>query len=126
MTTIDYILFFIYLIGIIILGASFYDKDNTSDTFTTGDQKCPGWAVTLSIFATFVSSISYLALPGNAYGSNWNVFVFSLSLPIAAFIALRYFVPLYRRVNSPSAYTYLVEIGRASCRERVLGTRLVI
>jgi len=107
MTTIDYILFFSYLIGIIILGASFYDKDNTSDTFTTGDQKFPGWAVTLSIFATFVSSISYLALPGNAYGSNWNVFVFSLSLPIAAFIALRYFVPLYRRVNSPSAYTYL-------------------
>lgn len=107
MTTIDYVLFFTYLIGIIIVGASFYDKDKTSDTFTTGDQKFPGWAVTLSIFATFVSSISYLALPGNAYGGNWNVFVFSLSLPIAAFIALKYFVPLYRRVNSPSAYTYL-------------------
>lgn len=109
MTTIDYVLFFAYLIGIIIVGASFYDKDKTSDTFTTGDQKFPGWAVTLSIFATFVSSISYLALPGNAYGGNWNVFVFSLSLPIAAFIALKYFVPLYRRVNSPSAYTYLEE-----------------
>lgn len=109
MTTIDYVLFFAYLIGIIIVGASFYDKDKTSDTFTTGNQKFPGWAVTLSIFATFVSSISYLALPGNAFGGNWNVFVFSLSLPIAAFIALKYFVPLYRRVNSPSAYTYLEE-----------------
>src|SRR5690625_3823473 len=105
MTTIDYILFYSYLIGINILGDSFYDKDNTSDTFNTGDQKSPGWAVTLCIFATLVSSISYLALPGNAYGSNCNVFVFSLSLPIAAFIALRYFVPLYRRVNSASAYT---------------------
>src|SRR5690625_7378514 len=101
MTTIDYILFFSYLIGIIILGASFYDKDNTSDTFTTGDHKFPVLAVTLSIFATFVSSISYLAFMGNAYGSNWYVFVFSLSLPIAGFIVLRFIVLLYVCVFSP-------------------------
>ncbi|MBY5959951.1 sodium:solute symporter [Membranicola marinus] len=107
MTTIDYVLFFTYLIGIILLGASFYSKNKSSDAFTTGNQKFPAWAVTLSIFATFVSSISYLALPGSAYMGNWNVFVFSLSLPIAALIAVRYFVPLYRRVNSPSAYTFL-------------------
>lgn len=107
MTTIDYILFFTYLIGIIVLGASFYSKNKTSDSFTTGNQKFPAWAVTLSIFATFVSSISYLALPGSAYLGNWNVFVFSLSLPIAALIAMRYFVPLYRRINSPSAYMFL-------------------
>src|SRR5690606_19090350 len=67
----------------------------------------PAWAVTLSIFATFVSSISYLALPGSAYSGNWNVFVFSLSIPIASIIAVKYFVPLYRRINSPSAYTFL-------------------
>ena len=107
MTTIDYILFFAYLIGIILVGASFYSRNKSSDAFTTGNQQFPAWAVTLSIFATFVSSISYLALPGSAYLGNWNVFVFSLSLPIAAIIAVKYFVPLYRRINSPSAYTFL-------------------
>ncbi len=61
----------------------------------------------MSIFASFVSSISFLALPGNAYLSNWNGFVFSLSIPIAAFIAVKFFVPLYRKVNSLSAYTFL-------------------
>lgn len=61
----------------------------------------------MSIFATFVSSISYLALPGQAYQSNWNPFVFSLSLPFASLMAVKFFVPLYRSVNSPSAYTYL-------------------
>ena len=50
--------------------------------FITAGSKIPSWVVSFSIFATFVSSISYLALPGNAYGSNWNAFVFSLSLPI--------------------------------------------
>ncbi len=107
MTTIDYILFFTYLIGIIAVGASFYSKNKSSDAFTTGNQQFPAWAITLSIFATFVSSISYLALPGSAYSGNWNVFVFSLSLPIAAIIAIKYFIPLYRRINSPSAYTFL-------------------
>jgi SSS family solute:Na+ symporter len=46
-------------------------------------------------------------LPGNAYQTNWNAFVFSLSIPFAALIAIIFFVPLYRKINSPSAYTYL-------------------
>ena len=75
--------------------------------FITAGSKIPSWVVSFSIFATFVSSISYLALPGNAYGSNWNAFVFSLSLPIASVIAVKYFVPLYRKINSPSAYKFI-------------------
>jgi solute:Na+ symporter, SSS family len=46
-------------------------------------------------------------LPGVAYLSNWNSFVFSLSIPIAILLAVKFFVPLYRSVGSPSAYTYL-------------------
>ena len=107
MHTTDIVIFFTYLIGITIFGASFIRKNKTSSAFTLGNQSIPRWVVTLSIFATFVSSISYLALPGQAYLSNWNAFVFSLSLPLASFFAIRFFVPLYRSVNSPSAYTYL-------------------
>ncbi len=61
----------------------------------------------MSIFATFVSSISFLALPGNAFSGNWNGFVFSLSIPLAAWLAVKYFVPLYRKLKSESAYFYL-------------------
>jgi len=61
----------------------------------------------MSIFATFVSSISFLALPGNAYLTNWNSFVFSLSIPIAAILAVKFFVPLYRGIKSASAYYFL-------------------
>ena len=107
MQTLDLIIFFLYLIGITIFGGSFYRKNKTSSAFTLGNRSIPGWVVTMSIFATFVSSISYLALPGSAYLKDWNAFVFSLSLPIAAIVAVKVFVPLYRKVNSPSAYTYL-------------------
>ncbi|MGB4293043.1 MAG: sodium:solute symporter [Bacteroidales bacterium] len=103
----DIAIFFIYLAGIIVFGSSFYRKNKNATAFTLGNRNMPTWIVGMSIFATFVSSISYLALPGQAYQTNWNPFVFSLSLPFAAYMAVKFFVPLYRSVNSPSAYTYL-------------------
>lgn len=103
----DLLIFFLYLAGITLFGLSFYRKNKTSSAFTLGNKNIPRWVITLSFFATYVSSISYLALPGSAYLGNWNAFVFSLSIPVAAVIGMRVFVPLYRRVNSPSAYTFL-------------------
>ena len=105
--TIDVIIFFTYVAGICFFGVSFFNKNKTSKMFILAGGRIPSWVVSFSIFATFVSSISYLALPGSAYGSNWNAFVFSLSLPIASLIAVKYFVPLYRRINSASAYAYM-------------------
>lgn len=107
MRIIDIIIFILYLVGIILFGSSFYRKNKTSSAFTLGNNRIPTWVISMSIFATFVSSISYLALPGQAFQSNWNPFVFSLSLPLASWMAAKFFVPLYRSVNSPSAYTYL-------------------
>ena len=107
MKALDLIVFFAYMIGVTAFGSSFYRKNKSAAAFTLGNSNIPGWVVGMSIFATFVSSISFLALPGNAYLSNWNAFAFSLSIPVAAFMAVRFFVPIYRKANSPSAYTYL-------------------
>ena len=107
MEAVDIIIFLVYMAGVTLFGASFYRKNKTSSAFTLGNSNIPAWVISMSIFATFVSSISYLALPGIAYQTNWNAFVFSLSIPIAAFVALKFFIPLYRQINSPSAYTYL-------------------
>jgi len=109
MSTIDIIIFMVYLLGIVLFGISFYRKERTSADYSTGSGTLPAWVIGLSIFATFVSSISYLALPGAAFLGNWNPFVFSLSIPVAIYMAIRFFIPLYRSVGSPSAYTYLEE-----------------
>ncbi len=107
MKPVDILIFIAYLAGIVLFGSSFYRKNKSAAAFTLGNSNIPTWAVSMSIFATFVSSISYLALPGQAYQSDWNIFVFSLSIPFAILMAVKFFVPLYRSVNSPSAYTYL-------------------
>jgi len=66
MTGIDITIFILYLFGIVLFGSSFYRKNKTSSAFTLGNSNLPTWVITMSIFATFVSSISYLALPGQA------------------------------------------------------------
>ena len=60
----------------------------------------------MSIFATYLSSISYLALPGKAFADNWNPLVFSIALLPAGWIATRYFVPMYRASDDVSAYAW--------------------
>lgn len=103
----DSIVFFALVTGNILFGASFFFRNRTPDQFTAGSRNLPAFAVGMSIFATYVSSISFLALPGKAYMSDWNAFVFSLSIPVATIIAIRFFVPLYRGIGNISAYYYL-------------------
>jgi len=103
----DYLIFFAFTAGVVLFGCSFYVRSRSSDAFTKASGSLPGWMVGMSIFATYVSSISFLGIPGSAYAGTWNAFVFSLSIPVAAWLAARFFVPLYRSVNSASAYAYL-------------------
>lgn len=104
---VDFIVLVVYLAGVVGLGAWFVRRSRTTEGFMAAGRSMPGWVVGLSIFGTFVSSISFLALPGKAYGDNWNAFTFSLTLPIAAWIAVRWFVPFYRNSGEISAYQHL-------------------
>ncbi len=97
----------LYLAGVLAYGCWFMRRIKTPDQFMAAGRRIPGWAVGLSIFGTYVSSISFLALPGKAYDSNWNAFVFSLSLPLTTWMAVRWFVPFYRRSGEVSAYAHL-------------------
>ncbi|UBM59092.1 sodium:solute symporter [Marinilongibacter aquaticus] len=107
--SLDIAIICIYLLAVLAFGWMFYRKQTDASSFTRGNGRLPVWALSLSVFATFVSSISFLALPGNAFAKDWSSFVFSLSIPITAFLAVRFFVPLYRKINSDSAYAFLEE-----------------
>lgn len=107
MHIIDTIVFLLFTGGVVAFGCSFFKKKGTSEEFTSAGRSLPGWVVGMSIFATYVSSISYLGYPGKAFSGDWNAFVFSLSIPIASYFAARYFVPFYRSQDSISAYSFL-------------------
>ena len=109
MHLIDFIIFIVFTLGVVVFGCSFFKKGSSADEFTSAGHSIPGWVVGMSIFATYVSSISYIGYPGKAFAADWNAFVFSLSIPIASYFAAKYFVPFYRHSGSVSAYTFLEE-----------------
>ena len=104
---VDTVVLVLYMIGILGLGLYLARRNKSVDQFTFAMGRIPGWAVALSLFGTFVSSLSFLAIPGKAYGGNWNAFVFSLTVPIGALVAVKWFIPFYRRGKEVSAYTHL-------------------
>lgn len=108
-TWLDLIVLVVYFIATMGIGGYFFVRGKSRDTegYTAAGRSLPGIVVGLSIMATYLSSISFLALPGSAYTGNWNAFVFSLSLPIAAVVAVMYFLPYYRSRGEVSAYSHL-------------------
>jgi len=104
---IDMIIIAVYIGAIIVIGSYFGLKNGDSDHFVKAGGKLPGWAVGLSIFGTYLSSNTFIGVTGKAFGEDWNSFVFSLSLPIAAWIASKYFVPFYRKSGHISAYEHM-------------------
>jgi SSS family solute:Na+ symporter len=103
----DILVLVAYLAAVVGIGAWFAMRRGDAEDFMAAHQTLPGWAVGLSMFGSYVSSISFLANPGKAYDGNWNAFVFSLATPFAAAIAVRYFVPFYRHTGEISAYEHL-------------------
>lgn len=103
----DMSIILLYLVAMVLVGVWFSRKNKSSEQFTKASGSIPGWAVGISLYATFLSSNTFLGVPGKAFGTNWNAFVFSLSMPLAAWVAVRYFVPFYRTSGGVSAYTHL-------------------
>jgi len=106
-SSVDYFIIVFYLVGTTAFGAWFVKRSGDMKGFTLAGNLIPGWALGLSVMATYFSSISFLANPGKSYASDWSPFVFSLTLPIAMLFASRWFIPLYRNQVRTTAYEYL-------------------
>ncbi|MGY8642001.1 MAG: sodium:solute symporter [Verrucomicrobiales bacterium] len=107
MQTLDIIVLVVYIALVGGVGVWFAKRSHTSEGFMKAGGRLPSWVVGLSLFGTFLSSNTFIGVPGKAYAGNWNAFVFSLSIPIAVLIAVRFFVKFYRNSGEISAYEHL-------------------
>lgn len=103
----DFLVIGVYLLAMVGIGVYLSRKKQDSDQFIKASGSMPAWVLGISLYATFLSSNTFLGVPGKAYGTDWNAFVFSLSMPLAAWIAAKIFVPFYRKSGEVSAYTHL-------------------
>lgn len=106
MHVIDYIIVILSILAAIGTGVYFAHKQKDTSHYFAGGGKIPAWAVGISIFATLISSVTFLAYPGAAYADNWILLVQGLMVPIVLVALIGIIVPLFRKVIRLSTYEY--------------------
>lgn len=96
-----------YLLVITGIGFYFSRKNTNTEEYFVGGRSFSGWVIGLSLVGTSISSITFLAYPGDAFKTSWLRFVPNLMLPIGILIAAYFFLPFFRRGKITSAYEYL-------------------
>lgn len=96
-----------YLLLLVAVGFWFSRRERGADDFFLAGKRIPGWAAGLSIYATQLSAITFLAAPAVAYAQNWLLLPPILMILVCAPLVARYYLPFFRRLGSPSAYSYL-------------------
>jgi solute:Na+ symporter, SSS family len=103
---VDYAIIIISFIVSLAVGLKYaHRQKNTSNYFIAGG-RMPSWAIGISILATLISSITFLAYPGEGYSSNWLLLVQGLMVPVVVILIVGFIVPLFRQVIKLSAYEY--------------------
>jgi Na+/proline symporter len=82
-------------------------KKRTSEEFFRGGQRIPWWAAGISIFATMLSSITYMAIPAKAYATDWSFFIAGVAVILTVPVVVYVYLPFFRQFDITSAYEYL-------------------
>lgn len=103
----DFTVLGLYLAAMLLMGVYFSFRNKNADDFFRGGQRIPWFAAGLSIFATMLSSITFMAIPAKTYATDWVYFLVNMmAVAIAPFVILL-FLPFFRKVDAVSAYEYL-------------------
>ena len=99
----------VYLGGMVAIGYWFMNREaaSTTDDYFRGGQRVPFWVAGLSIFATMLSAITFMTIPGAAYAGNWNMWLGQLPIVLMVLLVMFFYLPFYRRLNITTAYEYL-------------------
>ncbi|MBN1818403.1 MAG: sodium/solute symporter [Sedimentisphaerales bacterium] len=103
----DWAIIGVYLAMMVGVGVFFTFRNKNTDDFFRGGQRVPWFVAGLSIFATMLSSITFLAIPAKAYMTDWVFFLVNMTVVLATPFVICYFLPFFRNIDATSAYEYL-------------------
>lgn len=103
---VDYLIIVISLLFSLSMGFWFAKRQKDTGNYFTARGTIPSWAIGISILATLISSVTFLAYPGEGYKSNWILLVQGLMVPVVLLAIVGFVVPLFRRVIRLSTYEY--------------------
>lgn len=107
MRALDLTILIAYIVGTVLFGAYFSrSQKNVKDYFVSGES-VPWWAIMGSIVATETSTVTFISVPGIAYGGNFTFMQLVIGYMIGRVVVTLLFVPLYFRGELLTVYQLL-------------------
>ncbi|CAH1777782.1 unnamed protein product [Owenia fusiformis] len=106
----DWLVFGLALLASILIG--FYygctgNKQSTTEEVLLGDRKMSMVPVSISILATFVSTIGVIGFPSDIYDHGTMILYILIGCPIGYLITAHVYLPIYHDLKLTSVYEYL-------------------
>jgi len=98
------------------VGVWFMRRNKSADDYFRGGGRLPWWGVSLSIYATLFSSITFLSIPALTYHSDCRYFFKTFGILLLVPIVVKFYLPFFRKLNLTSAYEYLEVRFNLGCR----------
>ncbi len=102
----DFAVVAIYMAAMVLMGFYFRRRQTSTEKYFVAGRSIPGWAAGMSIFAALISSVTFIAYPGWAYGRDWSLLTPGFAVPIVLVLVAFVMIPFFRRVVGMSAYEY--------------------
>jgi SSS family solute:Na+ symporter len=102
----DLIIIALYFVVVAGIGFWFSRRQNSTEAYFVARRSIPHWAMGLSIFATIISSITFVAYPGAAFKADWNQLVPGFMAVGVLLIAGTTLIAFFRHAVGMSAYEY--------------------
>jgi solute:Na+ symporter, SSS family len=106
-STLDYVIIILYLIGITAFGKIIGGKQKTVKDYFVGKKEVSWWIISFSIVAAETSTLTFISIPGLAYLTNLNFLQLTFGYLIGRIIVAQLFLPAYYKGELSTAYSYL-------------------
>ncbi len=120
----DWFLIALYMLSTIGMGIYYSRRQSSTREYFVGSGHMNPILIGVSLFATLLSTISYLSMPGEAAGKGPVAILGLLALPLVYVVVAYLLIPVYMRQRVTSAYELLEE--RLGLSIRLLGASMFL
>src|SRR5437762_1615942 len=86
-----------YMLALTLVGVWFARRQNSTEEYFMANRSIPSWAMGLSLLATLISSVTFVAYPGSAYGGDWSQLIPGYTAIGVVAVGGLLFIPFYRQ-----------------------------
>jgi SSS family solute:Na+ symporter len=102
----DLVVVLLYFVATAWVGFRFSRRQNSTESYFVARRSIPHWAMGVSMFATLISSLTFIAYPGSSFAGNWSELVPGFMVIVVLVLMGTVLIPFFRHAVGMSAYEY--------------------